>query len=64
MSHADAIAWAVNGVGSVIATVLAVILGMEIGFAGVALVAAGVYTLGTLSMISTLPTRLKRSGSR
>jgi len=37
--------------------VLAVILGMEIGFAGVALVAAGVYGIGTLAMLSTLPKR-------
>ncbi len=47
-------AWAINGVGSVIATVLAVILGMEIGFAGVALVAAGIYAIGTLAMLSAL----------
>lgn len=47
-------AWAINGVGSVIATVLAVILGMEIGFAGVAVVAAGIYAIGTLAMLSAL----------
>ncbi len=47
-------AWAVNGVGSVVASVLAVILGMAIGFSGVALVAAGVYGVGTLALISTL----------
>jgi hypothetical protein len=48
-------AWAVNGVASVAATVLAVILGIELGFTRVALVAAGIYAIGTLSLVSALP---------
>ena len=48
-------AWAVNGVASVAATVLAVILGIELGFTRVALVAAAVYAIGTLSLWSALP---------
>jgi hypothetical protein len=48
-------AWAVNGVASVAAAVLAVLLGMSIGFSGVALVAAAVYALGTLSLLRALP---------
>jgi len=47
-------AWAVNGVASVASSVLAVILGMSIGFSGVALVAAGVYLVGTGSLIAEL----------
>jgi hypothetical protein len=41
-------AWAVNGVASVAATVLAGILGIELGFTRVALVAVAVYAIGTL----------------
>jgi hypothetical protein len=48
-------AWAVNGVASVAATVLAVILGIELGFTRVALLAAGIYAIGTLSLVSALP---------
>jgi len=48
-------AWAVNGVASVAATVLAVILGIEVGFTRVALVAAAIYGVGTLSLVSALP---------
>jgi hypothetical protein len=48
-------AWAVNGVASVVATVLAVILGIELGFSAVALVAVGVYAVGTLALVSVLP---------
>jgi hypothetical protein len=48
-------AWAVNGVASVVSSVLAVILGMAIGFAGVALLAAGVYVVGTFALLSVLP---------
>jgi hypothetical protein len=48
-------AWAVNGVASVAATVLAVILGIELGFTRVALIAASVYAVGTLSLVSALP---------
>ncbi|HEX4073467.1 MAG TPA: hypothetical protein VHX68_19960, partial [Planctomycetaceae bacterium] len=47
-------AWAVNGVASVAATVLAVILAMEIGFSNVALVAAGAYVVGTLALLAAL----------
>lgn len=44
-------AWACNGIGSVVSTVLAVILGMAIGFSNVALVACAIYLLGTLPLI-------------
>jgi len=47
-------AWAVNGVASVASSVLAVILGMTIGFSGVALVAAGVYVIGTSALLAAL----------
>jgi hypothetical protein len=47
-------AWAVNGVASVAATVLAVMLAMEIGFSNVALIAAGAYAVGTLSLLIAL----------
>ena len=47
-------AWAVNGVRSVIAAALAVILGMQIGFSGVAIVAVGIYAIGTTALLSTL----------
>lgn len=47
-------AWAVNGVASVVSLVLAVILGMSIGFSGVALVAAGVYIVGTVSLLAAV----------
>jgi len=47
-------AWAVNGVGSVIATVLAVILGIEFGFSAVALIAIGVYAVGTIPVVIAL----------
>jgi hypothetical protein len=49
-------AWAVNGVASVAATVLAVILGIQLGFTWVAAIAAGIYAIGTLSLVSGLPT--------
>jgi hypothetical protein len=45
-------AWAVNGVASVASTVLAVILGMGIGFSGVAWVAVAIYAAGTLALIT------------
>jgi hypothetical protein len=48
-------AWAVNGVASVAATVLAVILGIELGFTRVAGLAVLVYALGTLSLLGALP---------
>jgi len=47
-------AWAVNGVASVASSVLAVILGMTIGFSGVALVAAGVYVIGASALFAAL----------
>ncbi len=47
-------AWAVNGVASVVATVLAVILAMEIGFSNVSLVAAAAYLIGTLTLLASL----------
>jgi hypothetical protein len=47
-------AWAVNGVASVVATVLAVMLAMEIGFSNVSLVAAGAYLIGTLTLLVSL----------
>ena len=53
-------AWAVNGVGSVAASVLAVLLAMRIGFSGVALVAITSYAIGTLALISTLRPREQR----
>jgi hypothetical protein len=48
-------AWGVNGVASVVSAVLAVILGMSIGFSGVVLVAAAIYATGTLSLVALLP---------
>ena len=48
------IPWAVNGVASVASAVIAVILGMTIGFSGVALTAAGVYVIGTSALLATL----------
>ncbi|UCE85340.1 MAG: hypothetical protein JSU66_13465 [Deltaproteobacteria bacterium] len=47
-------AWAVNGVASVVATVLAVILGMAIGFSGVTYTAAAIYAVGTLALLAAL----------
>jgi hypothetical protein len=47
-------AWAVNGVASVVASVLAVLLGMAIGFSGVTFVAGAIYAVGTLGLLSAL----------
>jgi len=47
-------AWAINGIGSVLSTVLAVILAMSIGFSGVALVALAVYAIGVFALISVV----------
>jgi hypothetical protein len=47
-------AWAVNGVASVASSVAAVVLGMTIGFSGVALVAAGIYAIGTTSLLTAI----------
>jgi hypothetical protein len=47
-------AWAVNGVASVASSVLAVLLAMQIGFSGVALVAAAIYALGALALLAVL----------
>ena len=52
-------AWALNGVGSVVSSVLAVVLAMAIGFSGVALVSLLVYAIGILSLVAVLP-RLER----
>jgi len=49
-------AWAVNGVASVVASVLAVLLGMAIGFSGVTFVAGAIYAVGTLALLSVLRT--------
>jgi hypothetical protein len=56
-------AWGVNGVASVAATVLAVILGIELGFTRVALIAAAVYAVGTLSLVSALPADRSAAGA-
>ena len=48
-------AWAINGVTSVAGSVVAVMLGMAVGFSGVAFVALGIYALGTLALLSALP---------
>jgi hypothetical protein len=50
-------AWAVNGVASVAATVLAVLLAMEIGFSNVAFVALGAYVVGTLALLAAIRSR-------
>ena len=55
-------AWAVNGVASVASTVLAVILGMAIGFSGVAWTAVAIYALGTLALIATYDGTLDARG--
>jgi hypothetical protein len=47
-------AWAVNGVASVVSSVLAVILAMAIGFSGVAIVATCVYIVGAVGLLSAL----------
>lgn len=47
-------AWAVNGVASVVSSVLAVILAMSIGFSGVAILATCIYVVGTAGMLSVL----------
>jgi hypothetical protein len=41
-------AWAINGYTSVLGSVLAVVLGIELGFMTVLFIAAGVYTLGVV----------------
>ncbi len=56
-------AWAVNGVASVTATVLAVILGIQLGFTWVAAIAAGIYAIGTLSLVTSLPADRGASGA-
>ena len=48
-------AWAINGIASVVATVLAVILGMQIGFSAVAVVAIAIYAAGTTALLAVLP---------
>jgi len=44
-------AWAVNGIGSVAGTVLAVIIAMAFGFSVVVLIAVAIYVLGALPLI-------------
>ena len=48
-------AWAINGIASVVATVLAVVLGMQIGFSAVAVVAIAIYATGTTALLAVLP---------
>ena len=55
-------AWALNGVGSVTSSVLAVVLAMAIGFSGVAIVALGVYGVGVLSLVAVLPRPEQQGG--
>jgi len=50
-------AWGVNGVGSVAGTTLAVLLAMATGFRTVALVAAGLYLLGTFLLLRAAASR-------
>lgn len=47
-------AWAVNGVGSVASSVLAVMLAMAVGFTGVTLAACITYLVGVVSMCTVL----------
>jgi hypothetical protein len=54
-------AWAVNGIASVASSVLAVMLGMSIGFSGVALVAAAIYCVGTLGLLAARLTTVPRA---
>jgi hypothetical protein len=49
-------AWAINGIGSVLSTVLAVILAMGIGFAGVSIIALATYAAGVLALLPVLRT--------
>ena len=48
-------AWGVNGLGSVVSSVLAMMLAMAIGFEGVAWVALALYTTGTVGLLLSLP---------
>jgi hypothetical protein len=48
-------AWGINGIGSVVGTTLAVILGMAWGFTVVACCAAGLYVAGTLLLVRLQP---------
>jgi len=47
-------AWAINGIGSVAGTVLAVILAMAVGFSNVALIAVAIYVLGAIPLLLSL----------
>ena len=51
--------WAVNGVFSVIGSLLATILSMSFGFRAVLLLALAIYALGALALRS-IPLRLPR----
>ncbi len=48
-------AWGVNGLGSVVSSVLAVMVAMAIGFEGVAWVALALYVMGTTGLLLSLP---------
>ena len=57
--HPDLVpwAWAVNGCASVTATVLAIVLAMEIGFRGVWLISLIVYAAGVAALLLSEPRR-------
>ena len=57
--HPDLVpwAWAVNGCASVTATVLAIVLAMEIGFRGVWLISLLVYAAGVAALLRSEPRR-------
>ncbi len=49
--------WAANGVASVIGSILAIVLAMNLGFRTVAYIALGVYILGAIAMRTALAAR-------
>ena len=52
-------AWGINGMSSVVSTIVAIILAMNYGFAVVAYLAIVVYFVGTASMLLTMKTTTK-----
>jgi hypothetical protein len=48
-------AWAVNGCTTVIGTILAVVLAMTFDFTFVAACAIGIYVLGTVAFVRSMP---------
>jgi hypothetical protein len=52
-------AWGINGMSSVVSTIVAIILAMNYGFAVVAYLAIVVYLVGTTSMLLTRGTSIK-----